>query len=305
MTSNSPLFPTVSVCITTYNGEKYLSEQLDSILAQTYPIKEIIISDDNSSDNSWEIINSYCKRFHTIKAFRNNTSLGPNDNFVKTFKLATGDIIAPSDQDDVWRKDKIKTLIDCLTPEYDIVYAQDISFWEDGSIDKQIWHSPQLQDAIWNNRLRGHTCIFRKRLLELYQYSGLCSWDYTLAIYGAISGRILELPDYLVNWRRHNNAVTFCTRHAHLPKHNKYQKLLSTCWELIKGHKSDSITMYLNSRLTYIRALMLVGPNRYNDKTVNICCKILAFTSKQTLWTLIMAGYYNILLYKKLNIGGG
>lgn len=66
----------VSIVLCTYNGAKYLSEQLESILAQTYPLHEIIIQDDNSTDETVNIIHEYACKYSLIKFFKNNSAHG-------------------------------------------------------------------------------------------------------------------------------------------------------------------------------------------------------------------------------------
>lgn len=99
---------TVSVVMATYNGEKYLREQLDSIINQTYPIHEIIIQDDCSIDGTIAIIEEYAREYSNIMFFVNDNNLGINQNFKTAVMRATGDFIALSDQDDIWFPDKIE-----------------------------------------------------------------------------------------------------------------------------------------------------------------------------------------------------
>lgn len=65
----------------TYNGEKYLREQMDSILAQTYPIYEFIVCDDSSKDHTMDILQEYASRYDFIKVFQNQPNKGCNQNF--------------------------------------------------------------------------------------------------------------------------------------------------------------------------------------------------------------------------------
>ena len=95
---------TVSVVMCTYNGEKYLREQMDSILAQTYPIHEIIVCDDYSTDGTMNILQEYATKFPFIKVHRNTRNKGCNQNFHDIFYQVSKkvDYIAISDQDDIW-----------------------------------------------------------------------------------------------------------------------------------------------------------------------------------------------------------
>lgn len=106
--------PLVSVAMTTYNGEKFLREQLDSILNQTLQDFEIVVCDDCSSDSTVQILNEYAEKDLRIKVFVNEKNLGFKKNFEKAISLCSGDYIALSDQDDVWTTNHLQTLLDII-----------------------------------------------------------------------------------------------------------------------------------------------------------------------------------------------
>lgn len=97
--------------MTTYNGERFLREQLDSILSQTYPNYELIICDDCSTDETWNILEKYATKDTRIKVFKNDHNLGFKKNFEKAISLCKGDYIALSDQDDIWKDNHLELLI--------------------------------------------------------------------------------------------------------------------------------------------------------------------------------------------------
>lgn len=107
----------VSVVMATYNGEKYIKEQLDSICNQTYQIDEIIICDDKSTDNTVELIENYTLSNglqNLITLYKNDVNLGYADNFNRVIGLAEGEYIFFSDQDDIWVADKIQKMVDIM-----------------------------------------------------------------------------------------------------------------------------------------------------------------------------------------------
>lgn len=88
--NSTPL--TVSVVMCTYNGKQFLREQMDSILAQDYPLHEIIVQDDRSTDDTWDILQTYAKAHPGLfKLFRNDEQLGFNRNFHTALLRATGE----------------------------------------------------------------------------------------------------------------------------------------------------------------------------------------------------------------------
>lgn len=102
----------VSVALCTFNGAKYLTAQLDSILRQTRPADEIVIVDDCSTDETVEIIKAYAQKTDSIKLFVNERNLGYIRNFSNAISTTTGDFVALADQDDIWTEDHIEKLVD-------------------------------------------------------------------------------------------------------------------------------------------------------------------------------------------------
>lgn len=94
--------------MTTYNGEKYISVQLDSILKQLSENDEVIISDDSSTDRTVDVIKNFKDK--RIKLYEDNHFHSPIFNFENALEKASGDIIFLSDQDDVWLDNKVKIM---------------------------------------------------------------------------------------------------------------------------------------------------------------------------------------------------
>lgn len=103
----------VAVLLSTYNGEKYVKEQLDSILNQSYKNIEIVIRDDGSKDNTVNIIKEYQKKYNNI-----TVTLGKNLGFIKSFfellKIANAEYYSFADQDDIWLENKIELAVKSL-----------------------------------------------------------------------------------------------------------------------------------------------------------------------------------------------
>jgi glycosyltransferase involved in cell wall biosynthesis len=107
-TTNTPL---VSIVMGTYNGEKYLREQLESIYGQTYQNIEVIICDDSSTDGTVKILSEFSREFG-LTYYVNKANLGLVRNYEKALSLAKGDYLALADQDDIWYPGKIELLLD-------------------------------------------------------------------------------------------------------------------------------------------------------------------------------------------------
>jgi glycosyltransferase involved in cell wall biosynthesis len=103
----------ISIALATYNGERFLAAQLDSFLKQSRPPDEVVIYDDRSTDETYEIIRSFAESasFKVIYE-RNDTRLGALGNFDRALQRTTGDLVFLSDQDDIWYADKIRTIME-------------------------------------------------------------------------------------------------------------------------------------------------------------------------------------------------
>lgn len=103
----------ISIAMATYNGEKYLQEQLDSFLNQTRLPDELVISDDCSTDNTLQILENFAQSApFDVKIYQNDHNLGFTRNFENVLKKTSGDIIFLSDQDDIWFSNKIEFITD-------------------------------------------------------------------------------------------------------------------------------------------------------------------------------------------------
>lgn len=112
--------PTLSVVMCTYNGARYLAEQMDSILAQDVPIDEIVVHDDGSTDGTLALLDDYAQRLSgkpdapQLIIHRNAKNLGYNANFRTALLVARGEYIAIADQDDVWFSHKLRTQLQAI-----------------------------------------------------------------------------------------------------------------------------------------------------------------------------------------------
>lgn len=101
----------ISVALCTYNGEKYLVQQVDSILNQSKPVQEIVVCDDGSADGTMALMNEYAAAHPRLfRIFNNEPNLGARKNFEKAIGLCTGELIFLCDQDDEWSTGKVETV---------------------------------------------------------------------------------------------------------------------------------------------------------------------------------------------------
>lgn len=138
-----------SVALCTYNGERFLSEQIDSILAQSIKVDEIVVCDDQSKDGTIEILTNYQKQFPDLfKIFINDENLRSVKNFEKAISLCTNEIIFLCDQDDIWIPEKVEKCLEYFKGNDDVSVIASNGF----GIDSQgkildmysFWDLPQI-----------------------------------------------------------------------------------------------------------------------------------------------------------------
>ena len=122
----------------TYNGAQYLDEQLDSICTQTYPNIEIIVVDDCSTDDTFEILKNHQSQDPRIQVFQNSENIGFVQNFSKAISLSTGAYIALADQDDIWKPYKLERFANEIQNHL-LIYSDAILMSPDGQLlDRQL-----------------------------------------------------------------------------------------------------------------------------------------------------------------------
>lgn len=205
----------VSVVMCTCNGERFIREQLDSIMAQTCPAEEIIIQDDASDDRTFDIVEEYARRYPQIRPVRNTRRKGVNGNFFDALSKATGDYIAIADQDDIWEPHKIERQVQTigdrlLCASFSRPFYGDAT--DDTFFDMRVPNCSLLR-MIYVGVFPGHSTLFSRRLLALMPDPSPLAryrcYDMILALTAAAFDSIVFLPEVLSWHRRHTAAYTY------------------------------------------------------------------------------------------------
>ncbi|MEH8223496.1 glycosyltransferase [Aeromonas veronii] len=211
------------ILISTYNGDKYIKQQLDSLLLQLDYIKKIYIRDDGSTDKTISIINEYIIRYPNLFVLveDNKGNLGPRDSFFTLCEYVTSSFIAFCDQDDVWNPKKLgefsnyiatkkingeseKALIHC---DLEVVDAKlqriSPSFWKLMGID----HEDTILDVSIRNTVTGCACVISKALMSEYKGKayGFKMHDHFYAAHAAINNSVYRIHLPLIKYRQHSN----------------------------------------------------------------------------------------------------
>ncbi|CCH00647.1 putative glycosyltransferase epsH [Fibrella aestuarina BUZ 2] len=206
--------PLVSVVLATYNGERFLKTQLDSIVQQTYPQLEVIVVDDRSTDATHDILQHYAARYPYFSLVVNETNLGYIRNFEKGMLLANGDLIALSDQDDIWHPEKIRILVEAMG-DSDVVFG-DSRLIDDNdqplginfSDIRQLQSFDSCLSFLIGNTVSGHNMLITKSLLQRSLPFPLhIPHDHWLCFVATFRQPVKFVPQLLVDYRQHATNV--------------------------------------------------------------------------------------------------
>lgn len=210
----------ISVCLATYNGEKFIKEQLDSILLQLGPEDEIIVSDDSSTDNTLNIIKSY--KDERIKVYANQKYHSPIYNFENAIKKAIGQYIFLADQDDIWLPHKVEKMRPLLE-QYDLVMSNAQVVNSSLNIIKEKFYSnnpikPFLFNVIKNPYTGCLLAINRNMLKYILPFpKKLPMHDMWIGLCIQIFSKTYFLDENLVLYRRHGMNVSSASEKSSLP----------------------------------------------------------------------------------------
>lgn len=230
----------VSVVMTTYNGERFLPQMLESLMNQTRKIDELLIFDDQSNDNTYKIVNNFIEVNKLVEwnIYRNEINLGWEKNYVQGLKAASGDIIFPCDQDDIWHLDKIEKMIEAF--EYDdnilLLVSGFNAFSEFGGkmtiqnpvkTENNKMVSKVIFDKTYYQILRpGCTMSFRKEIMPYFLENWTMGTPHDAVLWdiAILQKRLYLYNDTFIEYRRHNNNASKKISHGYRYKVNEIQR---------------------------------------------------------------------------------
>lgn len=226
----------ISVCMATYNGSRYIERQLRSILCQLAQADEVILVDDHSSDATLDVVEKVGDR--RIKIYRNEFNEGVIRTFERAIKLASGDIIFLSDQDDIWYPEKVKEFMEIFDscPDVTLVLSDakiinDVdevvaeSFFKGlGKFSPGIWHN------ITKNKYMGCTMAFRRSMVDklLPFPEGIPMHDVWIGCINSMYGTPYFLDMPVMAYRRHSYNASPVKRRG-------FVQILIWRWKLVKN----------------------------------------------------------------------
>lgn len=242
----------IAILLATYNGEKYLSQQLDSILNQTYQNIKIYVSDDFSTDKTMDILKEYSLKYaDRIVILPNEKKLGGAcNNFLSLVERVDSDIYFFCDQDDVWNSDKIEKTVRCFETQSDknipLLVHSDLKVVDANlneispsflSLTNKSKHLTWKEYLVENNNVVGCTSAINKSLAKMYirnyqkiNKDKLFMHDSFFALLASIAGNIEFIDEALINYRQHGNNSVGAKKKSNLfiSIHNKVNNLKSS-----------------------------------------------------------------------------
>lgn len=229
----------ISVCMATYNGAKYLREQVDSILMQLGEEDELIVSDDGSTDDTIEILEGY--NDNRIHIFYNNNRTGVVGNFEYALCQASGEYIFLADQDDVWINNKVEKCVAVLQNADLVVtdcYVTDSNL---NIIEPSFFRSRGSRKGFWKNLFKnsylGACVAFRADLLRIVMpippnlpvyHEG---WIASLA---DITGEVIFSDFKGIFFRRHENNTSCTAKKTRLSRYGQLRYRIVLLWLIAK-----------------------------------------------------------------------
>lgn len=273
----------VAVLMSTYNGENYIKEQLDSVLNQTYKNIEIYIRDDKSKDNTVNIVKDYMKNKDNIFLIEGE-NLGYIDSFFELIKICDdADYYAYCDQDDIWLENKIERAVKKLEQhmeEKPVMYFSNLDFY-DGDMNF-LETAPKEKAYSFRNSLvecvtQGMTMVINKNARDQIKKSipnhclGHDWWTYMIC---SGFGEIIYDDEPLIKYRRHNKSVTVEGKNPlelFLFRIKKF--LLSDSLKQIKAQYKDYEIYFYNELNEENKKLIKLFANKYNFfDALKKCC---------------------------------
>ena len=214
----------ISIVLSTFNGSKYIIEQLDTLRNQTRPAEEVLISDDASTDDTVQIIEDYIAKYELDNWLirKNKENQGWKTNFARLLEDATGDIIFLCDQDDIWHLDKIQKMSEImesnekillLASNYTPFYLGDgvqIKLDKSDLDNSQIVYQPNFLDNFFHIRRPGCVYAVNKKIIP-YFLKTRSNEDAHDALLWRLASLLNGLYIYsysTIDFRRHDNNAT-------------------------------------------------------------------------------------------------
>ena len=275
----------ISVVLSAYNGSKYIEEQLRSINEQEMAPDEVLIVDDCSTDNTYEIVKKYISdnKLENWNVIKNTRNIGWKRSFVNAMQIATGDLIFLCDQDDIWHRNKISVMTEIMNKNKNILLlASNYNvFYENGAKSVRKYQNDatirpiDLNSEFFYTGRPGCVYCYRKELnryIEKYYFDDLPHDAFLWRISALLDGLYL-FNSPLIDYRRHRKSATGNekkTINRKLYLTDLHEKIIISCLDFLSQETVNNSEIKKNLLLRY---------QQWNDLR-----KELLLTRKCSIW---------------------
>lgn len=263
----------ISVAMTTFNGEKYIEKQIESIIHQSLPVDEIIVCDDGSTDHTVELLKKY-----DVTLIQNFQNLGYKLNFKQAMEKCNGDYIFLCDQDDIWEKDKVKDMMQIMESHKNIHVLASSFTYIDGQnqmilttlnkgysnnnlynkeVAKNDLVSVLTDEFIYGNYFQGCALVMDKQTRDfvVHHFDDRLPHDWIISLYASIDGGMYFYNKSEFKYRIHNdNSIGVSTLNQSATQHvnrayqfeERYQKARDALY-VLDVLKSNCIDYYMQN----------------------------------------------------------
>ena len=239
----------ISVAMASYNGEKYIWEQLETIYNQTRKVDEIVIVDDCSTDGTSATIKRFMETYPDSKIcfYENEINLGYKKNFHKAISLCKGDVIFLCDQDDAWLEHKVEVLQKVFEDNEDISLVSSSFMSMDGQgqkdeVNRSVYQKKMccnqliqvpLDDLLYHNISQGCSMAVRREIVDLYlkNFSDELPHDWMLNVIAAMKKKCYYLNKALFYYRIHDNNTIGLNDGLTLKEKNTFKVRKHDAWK--------------------------------------------------------------------------
>lgn len=263
----------ISVAMTTFNGEKYIEKQIESIIHQSLPVDEIIVCDDGSTDHTVELLKKY-----DVTLIQNFQNLGYKLNFKQAMEKCNGDYIFLCDQDDIWEKDKVKDMMQIMESHKNIhVLASSFTYINgqnqmilttlnkgysnnnlyNKEVEKNDLVSVLTDEFIYGNYFQGCALVMDKQTRDfvVHHFDDRLPHDWIISLYASIDGGMYFYNKSEFKYRIHSdNSIGVSTLNQSATQHvnrayqfeERYQKARDALY-VLDVLKSNCIDYYMQN----------------------------------------------------------
>ncbi|PSB83911.1 hypothetical protein C5F63_17805 [Photobacterium damselae subsp. damselae] len=269
----------VAILLSSYNGEKFIEKQIESLLNQDYDNFEIFIRDDGSTDGTIEIINTY-KSFDKVTIIDDNANLGPSLSFFYILSKVESDIYMFCDQDDIWEPNKLSVFTSKFLNNDDVALLvhSDLNLIDENDMNLNdtfnlrqginIKKSYDINQIIVQNCFVGCSLGFNHKLRELSLFDSVniksknvFMHDWWFGINAILFGKVVFIPELVVNYRQHDNNVVGTRKKIHIKDLFDYSYYI---------YKYRSFNNYLNRICDQQKFIFLLNEGRLNKEVLDV-----------------------------------